>query len=278
MDDLRFSERHRYAPTDIPISIRGDAPFDLRGMLADFAYEAGLRPTSLRSIVCRALMIPPSSDNWSEYPNMDLEVRGDLRDCHWYEVYDVIEAISRALRAREGGTRGVDQESGDQKFTRLLNELFIRKGIGWQLVDGRIEVRGPEIFEVLVRPTSARLQSAHPTAAQEIHEALQDLARRPSPDLTGAVQHSMAALECVARSVTGEPTSTLGKILNRHPNLIPVPLNSAVEKAWGFASEMGRHVREGRAVAYEEAELVVMIAAAAALYLQRKHDQGTEAG
>ena len=269
MTDPHFSARHRFAPNDIPIVVREDAPFELRGMLADFAYEAGLRPSSLRGVVCRVLMIPPSSDNWSEYPNIDLEVRGDVRDCAWYEIYDVIEAVWRSLQSGDRYAGRSDGELGSEKFARLINELFVRKGIGWQLIDGRIEVRGPEVFETTVRPTALRLQESHPTAAQEIHEALQDLARRPTPDLTGAVQHSMAALECVARSATNEPTATLGAILNRHPNLIPAPLNTAIEKAWGFASEMGRHVREGRAVAYEEAELVVMIAAAAASYLER---------
>jgi len=37
------------------------------------------------------------------------------------------------------------------------------------------------------------------TAKTEIREALNDLSRRPTPDITGAIQHSLACLECVAR-------------------------------------------------------------------------------
>ena len=84
------------------------------------------------------------------------------------------------------------------------------------------------------------------TARDEIHDALTDLSRRPNPDLTGAIQHGMAALECVARDACGDPKATLGDILKRHPDLIPKPLDTAIDKAWGFASEMGRHIREGR--------------------------------
>jgi hypothetical protein len=47
----------------------------------------------------------------------------------------------------------------------------------------------------------------------EIHKALENLSKRPVPDLTGAVQHAMAALECVANDVCGENGETLGKVV-----------------------------------------------------------------
>ena len=107
------------------------------------------------------------------------------------------------------------------------------------------------------------------TARAEMHKALADLSRRPEADLTGAIQHAMAALECVARDATGDPKATLGEILKRHPNLIPKPLDTAVEKAWGYASEMGRHIREGREPQRKEVELIVGLAATVANYLSR---------
>src|SRR5207237_803048 len=74
------------------------------------------------------------------------------------------------------------------------------------------------------------------TAHNELQEALKDISRRPEPDATGAVQHSMAALECVAKDVTGEHKATLGQILARHATVVPKPLDVAVDKLWGFAS------------------------------------------
>ena len=44
--------------------------------------------------------------------------------------------------------------------------------------------------------------------SNEIHEALKDISRRPTPDRTGAIQHSIAAMECTAREVAGEPNLT----------------------------------------------------------------------
>lgn len=122
-----------------------------------------------------------------------------------------------------------------------------------------------------MRPAIAKLEDAGmSTAAREMHEALNDLARRPRPDITGAIQHSMAATECVARAAVGDPKATLGEILDRYPGLVPRPLDEGVKKMWGYASEMARHLREGREPAFEEAELAVITSAGVTTYLDKK--------
>jgi hypothetical protein len=108
------------------------------------------------------------------------------------------------------------------------------------------------------------------TASREIHQVLSDLSRRPEPDKTGAIQHGIAALECVAQDVTSDPRGTLGDLITHNPGLIPRPLDQAVVKAWGFASEMGRHLREEHEPNMEEAELIVSIASVVATYLAKK--------
>ena len=159
----------------------------------------------------------------------------------------------------------------DERFAELINTFFVRKGIGWQLTDGRVEVRGPEAFEVAVRPVVGGLENAGmSTAAQEMHEALNDLARRPRPDITGAIQHSMAAAECVARVAANDPKATLGEILDRYPGLVPRPVDEGLTKMWGYASEMARHLREGREPTFEEAELAVIVSAGVITYLNKK--------
>ena len=81
----------------------------------------------------------------------------------------------------------------------------------------------------------------------------------------------MAALECVARVCCGDEKSTLGEILKRYRDLIPKPLDEAVTKIWGFASENARHINEGREPTIEEAELVVTMVAGVSTYLSKKH-------
>ncbi len=63
---------------------------------------------------------------------------------------------------------------------------------------------------------------------------------------------------------------TLGDIMKKHSDIIPKPLDEAISKIWGFASEQGRHLREKGAPKYEEAELVVGLVAVTTAYLIKK--------
>jgi len=265
MNEELFSSRHGFRQTsNIEIFVRHDAPFELRGALVELAYSCGYGPKSLRSLVCQVLLKRPDPSNWSEYPNIDYEVRELLDNCNWYRVYDVAEKICQKMLE-------APYSYEPKKFQTELNMFFMENGIGWQIVDGNIEVRGPEAIQESVRKTNSELEaSGLRTAQQELHEALTDLSRRPEPDLSGSIQHSMAALECVAREVTENPKATLGEILKRNSDLIPKPLDDAVSKAWGYASEHARHLREGREPSYEEAELIVGLCASMSTYLLKK--------
>jgi hypothetical protein len=215
----------------------------------------------LLEIVCSVLKTQPegTEDAWGQVERL-------MSSCEWFHVYDVIEAFY-AGTVKSGGP--LFQAYADM-YEQAMNECFEDEGVGWQLANGEIVTRGPEAFEAAVHGASGALETARRlTARAEIHKALTDLSRRPEPDLTGAVQHAMAALECVARDATGDPKATLGDILKRYPDLIPKPLDTAVEKAWGYASEMGRHIREGREPERKEVELIVGLAATVATYLSR---------
>jgi hypothetical protein len=184
----------------------------------------------------------------------------------WFLVYDFIERLYAALEQWEVQDDGRPEDD----FAGRINAYFQFAGVGWQLRDGKITSRGSEAFEVEThRAISALKETGLQTAEREIREALADLSRRPRADLTGAIQHAMAALECVARSASGD-SETLGTLIKRHPGLIPKPLDTAVEKAWGYASEKARHLKEGSEPARDEAELIVGVAATVATYLSRK--------
>lgn len=228
-------------------------------------YDCGLTPTTLRGIVRQALKRQPDRNNWTDYPNVDNEVQELLQGCKWYKVYDIIERLHDYLVESR-----YDQDVYNH-FVTELNEYFVEFGIGWKLVAGRLETRGPESFEVIVKNAKDAEQSAgHTIASKELHQAITDLSRRPQPDPTGAIQHAMASLECVARQVTGDVKANLGDILKRHNTLIPAPLDQAVARAWGYASENGRRLREGREPSYTEAELIVGLCASLSNYLIRK--------
>jgi hypothetical protein len=259
-----FSKRHGFKPSTKEITIRQGAPHELRGVVVSIAYEIGFRPKTLRPAVCAALRKRPDPNNWSEYPNIDEEIHSLIDGCEWYHVYDIIENIYDAAQH-------MDAEIAE-RFEEEINTYFKAEGIGWQLVEGRVEMRGSEGFEADISKAYSVIEKSDlKTAKNEIHEAIGDLSRRPDPDITGAIQHSMAALECVAREVSGDKKATLGEILKRFDGMIPKPLDKGIEKAWGFASEMGRHLQEGREPAFEEAELVVSLCASLSVYLLKKN-------
>lgn len=265
MNEEIFSKRHGFSkPVEAKIYIRNDAPYELRGVLIQLAYECGFRPKTLRNLVCRILRKRPDSNNWSEYPNIDDEIHNLIDECQWYRVYDIAEGIIDQMNE-------LPFSYDLERFQKELNGYFIENGIGWQLKNGKIEIRGPESFENIVQIAQKNLQSSGKnTAATELHEALVDLSRRPEPDITGAIQHSMASLECVARDVCNDQKATLGDVLKRYKDLIHPPLDEAVKKAWGFASERARHIREGREPEFHEAELLVGICASVGNYLLKK--------
>lgn len=264
-----FSKRNRYSGPAKEITIREDAPENLRYYVLQTAVDLDWGPSALRDIVCRVLHVPPDSSNWSEYPNVWGEVEALVYGCDWFRVYDVIEAVHKQMYKQDERYRVSTRVAA--QFAEALNEFFVEEGIGWQLVEGQIVTRGTEAFEVIVtEATSALEASERPTAAKHLHEALQHLSRRPKADLPGAVYHGLGALECVTRDLTGDSKATLGEVIKKHPDLLPKPLDEVVPKIWGYASNEARHVVEGRETSREEAELLVGLSAVLAGYLTRK--------
>jgi AbiJ N-terminal domain 4 len=233
-----------------------------------FAEHLGLSPDPFRDITCFVLEERPDPRNWSAYPNIRDEVRGHVYNCEWFQVYDIIEAIWAHFHKQD--EQSFEEEKAPT-FEKELNDFFLRRGIGWQLVDGLIVTRGAEAFERAVRTARATLEAGkRPTARTHIDESLGALSRRPSPNLPGAIYHAMGCLECVARDIAGDKKATLGDILKKHPGLLPRPLDKAIEQMWGYASNEARHVVEGQQPRRDEAELVVGMAATMATYLSKK--------
>ena len=142
-------------------------------------------------------------------------------------MYDIIEAISGAMRE-------LPYSYETEMFESEMNDYFCENGIGWKLSEGRLEMRGPGLFEKIIDTAERQLDTKKfSTARNELHEARRDLSRRPAPDITAGIQHSMAALERVAREACGDAKATLGDIMKRYPDTVPRPLDEDIAKAWG---------------------------------------------
>lgn len=254
---MSFSDRMEIDIPQPKITIRNEAPQELRIYLLQIMQEyEGLK--LIRRWVCLILKEAEDPNNWAENKFMKSEIQSLLLNCPWYKIYDIIEYF-------------YEQTNYKEDFEKSINEYFIDKGIGWKLVHGNIETRGEQVFEHKVTETVDLLGRANlQTSQNEIKEALKDMSKRPSPDLTGAVQHSVAALECLSREITGDK-STLGALITNNPNIVPAPLDKSIHAVFGFASNYGRHLKEGNNPKYEETELVVHLCATLCSYLVKKN-------
>lgn len=265
MREEPFSQRRGLAPEGLPITIRYEAPQWLRDFIVATAQSVGVNVDYLREILCSRLLESPDLGNWNP-GNVEREVLYLLRAAEWYHVYDFCEDIADWLFRNRN-------RDGVEVFSQKLNEAFRRKGVGWQMIKGSLETRGEESFETSTRNAIAlAVEMGKPVASKELHESLLDLSKRPNPDVTGAIMHAMAALECVARDVTGNPNLTLGAILKKHPSVLPPPLDDALSKIWGFASDKARHLRENQPPHIDEAELLVGLSGTLCTFILKKFD------
>ena len=256
-----FSDRHGYQAPDAEITVREDAPENLRYAIPRIADNAGMDFKHIREIVCDVLVTRPDRENnWSRQNVFD-EIDTLLKKCYWYKIYDIAEALYQGF--------DYDRSNRTRKFTRELNSFFRENGIGWQIDNGEIIFRGSEVFDTVTREAASVLsKSKLPRAADQVKEALSALSRRPNPDTTGAINHTMGALESTARAITGQSKPTFGELVSKLD--LPKPLDNAVGKLWGYSSDRSRHIREGQSVSAEEAELIVTVAAAVCIFIAKQ--------
>lgn len=62
-----------------------------------------------------------------------------MDELEWFEVYDFIEHLAEKSLYKGGD------------FSGEVNSYFRVAGIGWQLLDQKIQMRGTEAFEIAVK-------------------------------------------------------------------------------------------------------------------------------
>ncbi|MBR1929390.1 MAG: hypothetical protein IJ834_06660 [Paludibacteraceae bacterium] len=251
-----FSVRNDLRTANVPITIRDDAEYGFRIWLISLAKRVGLNVRTILNIICQCTY-QGEDGNWGdEY--IENEAKEKLGNTAWYYVYDVVESLYKYI---------VDA-SKKQEYELEINAYFQTNGYGWKFENGNVLFRGNEIEEQAFTNAVQSL-STNQTAQSELKLALDDLSKRPIADTTGTVQHAMAAMECFCRQKFGGTTSTLGDIIQNNRSSFTPPLDKALEKLWGFASNHGRHVRNGGAATEEEAEFVLNMCSSLILYLSR---------
>lgn len=81
-----------------------------------------------------------------------------------------------------------------------IDEFLFESGGGWQFVDdGKLVRRGNLSIEMLRK--GVPMCECGSDAKRGRGEALKDISKRPVPDCSGAIHHSMAAIECLCRKM-----------------------------------------------------------------------------
>ena len=256
-----FSKRLGLRGKAVPVSIRNDAPEEMRRLIIMIAQRVGLSDNEIRATICDTLPPDPETYEWLQQPLDWEDEYWPINDCEWHFVYDIIEGLIRRIAANSklGGEYALH-------FSSKTNEYLLQEGIGWEIRDGRVIARGSDAFQASIDDAvSDAADASMPDAAGALSSALNALSSRPDPDLTGAISHASAALEAVSNEVAGTNEKSLGKIIELLE--LPRPLDQAIDKMYGFASQHGRHFKEGRQPTFEDAQLVVHVASAAVTYL-----------
>ena len=216
-----FSKRYGFRSPPQQI-VRETSPPALRQfVLRHLSARARSNIHATRDLVSSTLGYVPNPANQS-VAEIWTEINAAVGACEWFLIYDLIEEIFRSL-----------WRDDKNSFVAEVNAFFAEHNIGWQLraaplpdfphmFTPEIVIKGDPGFERTINAADEALNSsAQTTARTELHEALRDLSRRPEPDLTGAVHHAMAALECVANFVCGEAGETLGQLVKRCSSHFP---------------------------------------------------------
>lgn len=252
-----FAERHGIERAVPEIAIIDDFPVLHREAALQIAHQLGVTASSLRKAMLEVLVTGIDTTHFSpDYIWDDLVLT--LPGCDWPDVYEIAQEIYKVVPANQ-----------QQEYEKRLNRFFERNGFGWMMRDGLIEYRGSKSYQEATKSVDQVLQSRGLNrSAESVQEAMRALSRRPDPDLPGAVNHAMRALEAVARIDTGNPVKTLGALVSSLD--LPKPLDEAVSKLWGFSSQYTRHGSEEKAIDRDEAELVVTVTCAIAAFVANR--------
>lgn len=262
----KFSERYGYYD-EVPITIREEAPQGLRDIIWSLTRSSNQSVIGLASFILEKFPWYP----YSQTEPLAREAARILNTCDWFEVYDLAEQLYTYFLSN------IQSSNYANKFEEGLNSYFHKKGIGWEMIKGKIEIRGQEVYANTTKNALSASENAYIlTANNELREAWCDLSRRPVPDITGVIQHAGAALECVARHISKEPKKTLGDILKRNPNILPTQWRKIAELLWGYVSENGRHLKEGHDLSREEAMLALGIVSSFITYFSEEDMKRTK--
>jgi len=190
----------------------------------------------------------------------------------WDELLDLCELTYEKLESDEWRDR----------FTNDLNEMFVRRYVGYELRNGRIERVGTQAQDEMIGRARALLRDDDLRGPDEqFQKAIAFLNRRPEPDLENAVKEAVSAVEGVARILLDDHSLVFSRALARlksekdvHPTL--VALLDKLYAYRGDAKGVGHALTGAKEVRLEDVELALAVSASAIVFLARLFDRAMD--
>jgi len=152
------------------------------------------------------------------------EIRKYFFNCEWYEVYDFVEFVAhRPIWTSE------------QSAIQAFNEVLTDELSAYRFVAGKLApVSSEQEKSAIERAVSQTSDSFSPTS-EHLRQAVDLLARRPTPDYRNSIKESISAVESLCAIITGDPKATLGQALKTVYTQAKLhgALRSAFEKSYG---------------------------------------------
>jgi hypothetical protein len=203
-------------------------------------------------------------------PDNFLQIHRKIRlyffSCRWFEVYDMIEFIVKAVPDEK-----VSQYLKEELNSVLERELSAYRFIGSTLVEISSKEEVDEIDKAINATTNISAVKKH------LESALILFSDRKKPDYRNAIKEAISAVEALSRLILRKESATLGNALDEMERLKIIELHpalrSAFQKIYGYTSSADgiRHaLQESESLYSEDARFMIITCSAFINYLLEK--------
>jgi len=267
-----FSKRYSLRPTpeglileDVPSSARIGLFYILEPFLDKIELE------SFYKDICVALRIERHTrdyylqESWA-IPNA---MENLIKECAWWQVYDICELIYRKL----------DYQPDRQELSKQINKLFIDEQLGFEMRKGKVEKVGSGFIDAKVKEARYLLKEPEFKSADELFEkAIKALNVRPKPDVENCIKDAVATVESVGKIICKDKKARIDDIIKAaiQSGVIPHLLGDPIIKLYAYRGDEPAVAHGGiepSKVTIDEAEFVLAMSAAIIIYLVKKRSK-----
>lgn len=208
-----------------------------------------------------------------DLPVLDFEHQVWLRkmffSSKWYEIYNLIEFISRNIERMRGGYTPA-------LFQERANQILEREMSGYRFVSGCLApITNQEEVASIASSIEAARSSGLLGTQKHIETAISLLSKKPDPDYRNSIKESISAIESITKQITGEDSAGLEKALKALDTKVQFhgAFKSGLLSLYGYTCDDDgiRHaILEEPTVGFDEAKFMLVSCSALVNFLIAK--------